>query len=153
MATIKTISIDKAAKELGKNFPKSQRKEVIKAVYDALLQCVKPMAERSPVDTGLYAASWEVKKTESEETVTFGNTAPYAFVIEKGARPFNAPIEPLIEWASRKLSLPKHHPEVKSFAWAIKRKFAREGMEPKNVLEKGIEEVLIPKIKENLDRL
>jgi len=152
MATVKVIDINEAAKELGKKFTESQKKEVIDATYDALLQAVEPMAKESPVDTGLYAASWEVKK-EGEDTVSFGNTAPYAFVVEKGARPFSPPIQPLIEWAGRKMQLPPDHPEVRRFAWAIKRKFEREGMEPKNVLEKGIDDILIPKMKQALDKI
>ena len=153
MATVKTISINDAAKTLGKKFVESQKEEVVKATYDALLRSVEPMTERSPVDTGLYASSWEVKKLD-ENTVAFGNTTPvYAYVLEYGARPFEAPIQPLLEWAGRKLQLPVDHPEVQRFAWAVKRKIAREGSEPKKILEKGIDEVLIPNMKKALDKI
>ena len=152
MATVKVIDIKNLTKELGVKFAKSNKKEVYEAVYDGLLKSVEPMAERSPVDTGLYANSWEVEKLD-ENTVTFGNTAPYAFTLEKGARPYTAPIQPLLEWAGRKLQLPEDHPEVKSFAWAVRKKFEREGMAPKNILEKGIDEVIMPNILKNLDKV
>ena len=84
---------------------------------------------------------------------SLGNTAPYAVLIEHGARPFMPPLSPLIAWASRQLQLPKDHPEVKQFAWAVAKKIEREGLEPRNVLKNGIEDILIPNIKKNLDKL
>ena len=147
------ISLKDIGKELGKKFVEHEKKEVIEATYEACLRSVEPMKYRSPVDTGLYASAWEVKKTNQPGEVFFGNTAPYAGIVEYGARPFNAPIRPLEEWAARKLRLPVTSPEVQNFAWAVKKKIQREGMEPKFILESGTNEVLLPMIRKEMDKL
>ena len=154
MATVRTISLKEFVKEFGKDskYLKRHKKQIYEAVYNGCLQSVEPMAKRSPVDTGLYASAWETRKV-NQDLISFGNTAPYAVVIEKGARPFSPPIGPLLAWASRQLQLPEEHPEVRSFAYGIKKTIEREGMEPKNILEKGIEEVVLPNIRDEIDRV
>ena len=156
MATVKTIDLDQFVKEFGKirhdsgKFLKRQKKMIIEGVYEGCLRSIQPMAERSPVDTGLYASSWQVQK--SGEAVYFGNTAPYAYHLEVGSPPFNAPLQPLLEWAGRKLQKPIDDQEVQRLAWGVKNKFAREGAEPKYILENGMSEVVMPMIKDTIEK-
>ena len=61
MAVVRTINLEKLAKEIGlsgegKLF-KRQKKFIYKAVYEGCLKSIEPMAKRSPVDTGLYASA------------------------------------------------------------------------------------------------
>jgi len=96
------------------------------------------------VDTGLYKASWEARETADGAEVT--NGAPYAGVIEEGARPFTPPLDPILAWAERKagdlgiapapfrgrssLTDPQRQ-AARQIARAIQRKFARDGIAPK----------------------
>ena len=139
--------MEELVKELGKDskYLKENKKYVFEEVLDACLESIPEFTARSPVDTGLYASSWEVEP-ERYEAVFFGNTAPYAAVIEHGARPFEAPIKPLLEWAARKLQREISDPEVRRLAWGVKKKFEREGMKPLHIMSKGVDEVLIPNI-------
>ena len=156
MATAKVISMTKFVKDtLGKgseSYIKTHRKEVYDIFADSLLKSVKNMTERSPVDTGLYASSWDVEKVD-ENNIFFGNTAPYATIIELGARPFRPPIGPILAWASRKLSLPEDHPRVRSFAFFVVKKIEKEGLEPHYIMENGLEEIIYPKIEIELKKL
>ena len=151
MAKIREISLQDFAKEFGQGhkFLESQKKTVIKGVYEGCLASVGPIAERSPVDTGAYASAWKVEKKGDEEVI-IGNTVPYAIVIELGSEPFKAPIGPLLEWTARVLQKPVDDPEVKKMAWAVKKKIEKYGMEPKHILEKAIKEIIFPKIKEHI---
>lgn len=153
MAVLKTIDLKDAAKELGVNLGKSQQKEVIKLTYDAFLKSVQEFTRVSPVDTGLYASSWSVQKQESEKQVSFGNTAPHAYHIEVGSSPFTPPIQPLIEWASRKLGQPQSSPEVLGLAYGVQKKIQKHGQKPLHILENGINDILIPAIGKGLDTL
>lgn len=157
MAVVKEINLDKFVKEFGApsydkgRLLKKQKKFIYESVYEGCLKSVEPMAERSPVDTGLYASAWSVRKINKNE-IHFGNTAPYAEVIEKGAKPHTAPLQPLIEWSARQLQVPADDPEAKRMGWAVMKKIEKEGMEPKYVLEHGLEEVIIPMIKQEIQR-
>lgn len=157
MAVVKEINLNKFAKEFGTpsydkgRLLKRQKKHIYESVYEGCLKSVEPMAERSPVDTGLYASAWSVRKINKNE-IHFGNTAPYASVIELGAKPHKAPLQPLIEWSARQLQVPADDPEAKRMGLAVMKKIEREGMEPKYVLENGLEEVIIPMIKKEIKR-
>lgn len=151
---IREISVSKLAKELGKtqNWLRKFEEAIFKVLLDTLLEAEKGMAERSPVDTGLYANSWETKADNAAFTAFFGNSSPYAGFLEHGARPFRAPYKPLAEWAGRKLQKPPDDPEVRAFAWAIIKKFEREGMKPKYILTEGLDEYIKPLFKKKLDQ-
>ena len=82
--------------------------------------------------------------------IQFGNTAPYAIIIEQGAEPFKPPLQPLIEWSARQLQVPADDPEAKRMGYYVMKKIEKYGMEPKHVLENGIKEVLLPKIKREI---
>ena len=157
MAVVKTINLDAFAKEFGRGvqgdakFLKRQKRLIYDATYDGILRSIEPMKERSPVDTGAYQSSWGAEKVSKNE-IHFGNTIPYAVNLEFGAEPFSPPIEPLLEWAGRKLKKPTTNAEVHALAWGVKRKFEREGSPPRHILEKGLEEVILPYIKVSIER-
>lgn len=144
MAVTKRVSLkDFANKELPQLAQRSleeQRRIVINAILQALPEIVKA----SPVDTGLYAQSWGHKV--GPNSVTVGNSAPHAPVIELGARPFTPPLAPLLAWAKRVLKDPSQPPNYSSQVFALarytQRKIAAEGMAPKHVMEKGVDIII-----------
>ena len=85
----------------------AQKKALLELVHDEVLHADRFVAKAirdtkpfKPVDTGQYAAS-----TRTEISPTGGmvyNNAPHAAIIEYGARPHWAPLEPLFAWAYRK---------------------------------------------------
>ena len=99
------------------------------------------------MDTGLYAASWDF--TVEENAVVLGNYAPYAGVIEYGARPYTPPIGPLLAWAKRVTGDPSQPPNYSSRVWALAKavqaKIEAEGQAPRHIMEN-----MIPKIIENI---
>ena len=105
------------------------------------------LAAASPVDTGMYAASWDM--TVEERSVIMGNYAPYAGIIEHGARPHRPPIGPLLAWAKRVTQSSSQPPDYDRHVWAlamaVQKKIEREGQAPKHVMEN-----LIPAIIENI---
>lgn len=153
MSVIKSIKMQEAAKELGIKLGKAQHEEAIKLTYDACLRSVREFTQISPVDTGLYASSWAVQKQDDKKQVSFGNTAPYAHSIEVGASPHKPDIEPLLEWAARKLSKSKTSPEVMGLAYGVQRKIEKHGQKPLNILENGIKDILMPAISKELNKL
>lgn len=113
------------------------------------------------VDTGLYKNSFEV--IDNREEVRLENGAPYAGVVEQGARPFTPPLEPLIAWAERKAAdigivtqagnpgqfregryrgraslTDNSRQAAKKIARAIQKKFQREGYRPRYVMKKRL---------------
>ena len=151
MAVVKTIQLKEFVKQFkDRKFLMNQMELVYKSVYEACLKSVKPMAERSPVDTGLYASAWETRKINKHE-IQFGNTAPYADMVEKGSRPFKPPFQPILEWSARQMKTTPDDPKARRMAWRVVKKIEREGIDPKNVLELGLEEVILPMIKETIE--
>jgi hypothetical protein len=149
----KTINLKDAAKEVGvwnENHIAKLKHAALRGITDSLPM----MAERSPVDTGHYANSWEV--VETDDAIYFGNTAPHAAIIEYGARPFTPPLAPLLAWAKRKLQdssqPPDYSPEVQALARAVRHKISLYGMAPKRILEQAIPDI-IGKIKAEFGKL
>ena len=153
MPVVRTIKLEEFAKEFGPEgydsgkLLKRQKKLIYESVYEGCLKSVKPMAERSPVDTGLYASGWAVRKINKEE-IQFGNTTPYAENVEYGTEPYKPPYQPILEWSARQMQTTPDDPKAKRMAYYVVKKIEREGIEPKYVLEKGLEEVIIPMIKD-----
>jgi len=149
----KTIKLGDLSKEI-KGFSKASLKKQQQAVADGVLRSLPDLIKASPVDTGLYAASWDF--TLNEKEAILGNTSPHAPIIERGARPFTPPIGPLLAWAKRVLKSPSQPPDYDSDVWALARgtqnKIAREGMMPKHVLEKQIPRI-IENVQAELNRL
>lgn len=115
-----------------------------RAVASGLAASIPMLVERSPVDTGLYAQSWNF--TVSEETAIIGNYAPHAAIIEHGARPFSPPIGPLLQWAKRVLKDPSQPPKYSDAVWALaigtKNKIKAVGIKPKHIMQKSIPDII-----------
>ena len=139
----KTVKLENFAKEL-KKFTKATLEEQQVAVGTAIINQIPKLVEASPVDTGQYASSWDF--TINEKSAVLGNYAPHAPIIERGARPFVPPIDPLLSWAKRVLRSPSQPPNYDSEVWALakgtQQKIAKYGMKPRNVLEKQIPEII-----------
>jgi len=136
---MKIVSLDKFARELG-DYSKKNMEAYRVAVISALAKNLKTLVESSPVDTGLYAQSWDL--VIEEKRAILGNYAPYAGIIEFGARPFTPPIGPLLEWAKRVL----RKNEIDSDCWALatytRNKIAEEGMKPRHVLTDALDKIV-----------
>jgi len=134
MAVIQ-VKLSELGKLLGAE-PKRQIPQIKHAVRIGLLQSIPHLVQKSPVDTGQYANSWDFTETESE--MILGNFSPHAAVIENGARPFTPPIGPLLAWAKRVLNdssqPPDYSPEVRGLAYGVRNKIQKEGMKPRNIL-------------------
>jgi len=133
-----------------------------KAVVRGVARSIPDLVAASPVDTGLYAASWDF--TVEENSVILGNHAPYAGIIEYGTRRFKPPIGPLLAWAKRVLTgatwqdkngddykvkpgQPEtdYSPEVWALAIHTQKLIEERGMLPKHILQD-----MIPKVIENI---
>ena len=148
----KTVKLENFASEL-EGFTKSSLRRQQEIVADAVVRSVPDLVKSSPVDTGEYASSWDFDI--NEKRAILGNFAPHAPIIEKGARPFTPPIAPLLAWAKRVLKDPSQPPNYSSEVWrlakGVQNKIAREGMKPRNILEKAIP-MIIARIKRELNR-
>ena len=153
------VKLEDFSKEL-ENWNNASLKKKRDAVTNGLLRSIPDLVEASPVDTGLYAQSWQVEMKEDRGII--GNTAPYAGEIEQGTRPFTPPIGPLLAWAKRKLSgelgsagtgQPEtdYSPEVWALAKKVQNLITERGMLPKHVMENTIPKI-IENIKEEMRR-
>lgn len=142
----KSVSLDNLAKELGA-WSDKHMENLHKATVLGIAKAIPDLVEKSPVDTGLYAQSWDF--TETEFGAIVGNYAPHAPIIENGARPFTPPIGPLLAWAKRVLRDASQPPDYSSDVWALakgtQKKIASVGLEPKHIMEQ-----MIPTIIENI---
>jgi hypothetical protein len=142
----KIVQLEDFSKELG-NFSKKSLAKKQKAVVAGVAASIPALVAASPVDTGAYASSWDF--TVLEQSVILGNYAPYAGVIEYGARPFTPPIGPLLAWAKRVSQSSAQPPDYDSQCWAlakyVQKKISREGMKPQHIMEK-----MIPTIIDNI---
>lgn len=141
--TAKRVSLDELGKEIT-GFAAAHVENQKQAVKRGLFRSLPMMAEKSPVDTGLYASSWNVTATEASAII--GNFAPHAPVIEYGARPFVPPIGPLLAWAKRVLQDSSQPPDYSSDVWRLARgvqnKIAREGMKPRHILQNALPDII-----------
>lgn len=142
------VPLDKFADQFGE-FAKVTAERYKVAVVDALLRAIPRLAANSPVDTGLFAQSWDLQVDEKQAVL--GNYAPHAPIIEFGARPFTPPIGPLLAWAKRVL----RQPEINDTCWALAKytqaKIAREGMKPRHILTNELDHIMND-LKANLQR-
>lgn len=143
---MKRVNLENFSKEL-KGFSSASLKQKKAAVVRGVARSLPDLVAASPVDTGLYAASWDM--TVEEKSVIIGNYAPYAGIIEYGARPFTPPIAPLLAWAKRVLGNGSQPPDYDSEVWALAKatqhKISEYGMAPRHILEN-----MIPKIIQNI---
>lgn len=142
MAT-KVVNLEDFAKELGA-YTKQEIANLKTATVLGIAQQIPKLVESSPVDTGLYAQSWDFSETEFGAVL--GNFAPHAPIIEYGARPFTPPIGPLLQWAKRVLRDPSQPPDYSPEVWALARgtqnKISEVGMKPKQIMAKAIPEII-----------
>lgn len=149
----KQVSLDNLAKEL-QAYSDDQIENLKKATLLGIAQSIPDLVEKSPVDTGLYAQSWDF--TETEFGAVVGNYAPHAAIIENGARPFTPPLGPLLAWAKRVLKDASQPPDYSKDVWGLaigtQKKIASVGLEPKHIMEQMIP-VIIERIKAEYERI
>lgn len=135
----KVVQLNKFAEEL-KEYADKNIAEYKKAVVSALTNALPRLVANSPVDTGLYAQSWNLDV--DEKRAILGNFAPQAPIIEFGARPFTPPLAPLLAWAKRVLK----KSEVDDDCWALAKytqmKITEYGMKPKFILTNEMENIM-----------
>jgi len=136
---MKVVSLDKFAGELGK-YAEQNMEAYQAAVINALAMNLRTLVEASPVDTGLYAQSWDL--VIEEKRAILGNYAPHAGIIEFGARPFTPPMQPLLEWARRVLKKSEIDDDCWGLATYTRNKIAREGMKPKHILTDSLDKII-----------
>lgn len=139
----KTVKLGDFSREL-KGFSEKSLQQQKAAVTSGLMQSMPDLVAASPVDTGMYANSWDM--TVDERQAVLGNFAPHAPIIERGARPFTPPLGPLLAWAKRVLQSPSQPPDydsdVQGLARATQAKIAREGIKPRHVLEQMLPNII-----------
>jgi len=144
----KVVKLDKFAKEL-ESYAEKNIELYKESVIDALLKNLVEIVRNSPVDTGLYAQSWDLIVTE--KSAVLGNYAPHAPIIEFGTRPYKPPLPPLLKWAKRVLKKPDFDDAVWALAKYTQAKIEREGMKPKFVLTNQLDSIM-KDIKKNMLR-
>lgn len=135
----KVVTLDKFSKEL-RSYAEDNVEAYKLSVIDALQKNLRILVENSPVDTGLYAQSWDLIITE--KNALLGNYAPHAGIIEFGARPFRPPLKPLLDWARRVLKKPDFTSEVWALARYTQNKIEEKGMEPKHILTDSLDKIV-----------
>ena len=135
----KVVQLDKFSDEL-KMYSEKNIELYKKSVIDALLNNFQEIVKKSPVDTGLYAQSWDLIITE--KNALLGNYAPHAAIIEFGARPFTPPLKPLLDWARRVLKRSDFTDDVWALAKYTQNKISQEGMKPRHILTDSLDKIL-----------
>lgn len=149
----KTVNLKDLAAEL-EAFSEKHLEELHVATVNGIARSIPHLVATSPVDTGLYAASWAFSQEEWGAVV--GNFSPHAAIIEHGARPFTPPIKPLLEWAKRVLKDSSQPPNYSDQVWGLAKgtqnKIARVGMQPRKIMENAIP-VIIENIRREYEQL
>lgn len=135
----KVVPLDKFSKELRK-YAENDIERYRKSVVDALYKNLQTLVRNSPVDTGLYAQSWDLILTEKSALI--GNYAPHAGIVEFGARPFRPPLKPLLDWARRVLKKADFDEHVWALAKYTQNKIEEFGMEPRHVLTDSLDKII-----------
>lgn len=142
----KQVKLEDLSKAI-KNYTSYSLKKRKQAVIMGIQKSIPDLVAASPVDTGNYAQSWAMNVTETSAII--GNFAPYAGIIENGARPHTPPIGPLLAWAKRVLQSSSQPPDYDKEVWAlaigVQKKIEAHGQAPRHILEN-----MIPKIIENI---
>lgn len=138
------VPLELFAKRLGQFTKEELLPMQKKAVIQGIAKSIPLLVEASPVDTGLYAQSWDF--TYDEKSAVLGNYAPHAPIIEDGARPFTPPIAPLLAWAKRILQDPSQPPEYSDAVWALAKytqnKISEQGITPRHVLGNNLDAII-----------
>lgn len=140
---VKTINLADLASNI-EDLSKKEIEALKKSVVSGVARSIPYLVEQSPVDTGLYAQSWDF--TADEQKVILGNFAPHAAIIEHGARPFKPPLQPLLAWAKRVLQDPSQPPNYSDRVWGLaiytQRKIEAVGIYPKNILQNSLPQII-----------
>ena len=86
------------------------------------------------IDEGTLLKSGNVVRGKNEVSIVY--TAPHAKPVEFGTDPHMPPVEPIVGWCKRKLSL--NDKDAKSVAWAIAKSIEKNGSEPKFFMRDAI---------------
>ena len=121
--SVKKIDIGELAFEMVKD-NKARKWAVEKGIERAAHRGRALLVKKTPVDRGNMKAAWKA----GDDYIY--NGAPYAGIVEEGARPHKVNregIEALTGWAGRVLGVSET--EAESVAWAIAKKIEKEGQE------------------------
>lgn len=91
------------------------------------------LTKNKSIDTGFLRNSGNVNRKFLDKEIVY--KAPYAASIEYGTDPHMPPVDALKGWSRRKLGNEKA-------AWAVAKKIAKEGTDPKPFLRPAIETTL-----------
>jgi hypothetical protein len=129
-----TIKPGQLAGALREEFTRVRRAQII-ACHAAANRFQAFLAEqtdaRGLTDTGLFKAGWRVARLQNGRGSVTYNDAPYAGIIEEGARPHKvsgAGIAAIARWAARKLGVAKR--DALGVAMAIAKKIETQGQKP-----------------------
>jgi hypothetical protein len=130
--------------DLLKDMPAEIEAAVLRGIKSAALRgvgvIVKHIDNAKPypaVNSGELRNSVGVRFTPRTAVLTV--SAMHAVFIDQGTRPHMPPIAPLIVWATRKFGLQPEQAEA--VAWAVARKIARDGIEPRHFMAKAMAEI------------
>jgi hypothetical protein len=107
------------------------KKLSFEAAFYAGTRVEKALKRDTPNDTGRMSESWKTSVTPDKRTIIIKNDAPYAAIVEFGARPHKVNregLESIAEWAMYKLMLSSE--DAKSFAFAFAKKLEKQGQKP-----------------------
>lgn len=141
----KTLTFKQFVKTLGDLTPLLER-TIIKGLRSAAHRGVSTVVESineptamnyAPVDTGQLARS--VEASDLPRGGRLSVDAPYAAVMENGARPFRPPLQPLKDWAARKFGADEE--EARQIAFAVQEHIATWGFEPRHYFRRAMGKV------------
>lgn len=110
---------------------KAIRVAAVGAAHRFKARLVARTDELGITDTGIFKNAWRVATGIGNALAEVYNDAPYAGILELGARPHKVSAEAreaIKRWAMRKLQL--EEAEAEHAAWAIAKKIEAEGVKP-----------------------
>jgi hypothetical protein len=135
-----TLSLSQFA-DLVDDMPKEVEQAVVRGLRSASLRAVEFVvyeidhAKPYPaVNFGVLRNS--VKRAATPSGAVVFVDAPHFPFIEYGTRPHMPPIAPLVVWATRKFGVEEN--EARAIAWAVAKKIAVAGTEPRFVFAKAM---------------
>jgi hypothetical protein len=134
------LTLDQFA-DLLEDMPKELEGAVVRGLRSAALRGVGFVTEEidaskpyPPVNFGQLRQS--TKWAPLPKGAQVFNDAPHFPFMEYGTRPHFPPVAPLIVWATRKFGVDEA--EAEAIAWAVAKKIAKEGIEPRGFFARGI---------------
>lgn len=145
MARRKKVTFKQFVRELGELTPRMEG-AIIKGLRSATQRGVSTVVEsinqptemsHAPVDTGELGRS--VEATNLPRGGRLSVDAPHAGPMEDGARPFRPPLQPLVDWASRKFGVSEQ--EARTIAFQVQEHIATWGLEPRHYFRRAMRKV------------